>query len=144
MPKWPTKMLKLATCCLIFGAKKLAVLTPKQFFGVFLPIKYAGNEAFMKLTLIKDEHSSWPLTHSIPSKLLDTESSLVRGTRPLCLNKKVKILLFPMSFPIWLFIWATKGLKFSLYNFIFQIHISNIFLVFPFFQHLVMQGIQVL
>ena len=30
-PKWTTKMLKFATCCKIFVAKKVAFLTPKQF-----------------------------------------------------------------------------------------------------------------
>ena len=45
-PKWATKMLKSATWCLIFVAKKVAFSRQKS--GVFSPIKKRRHCGFMK------------------------------------------------------------------------------------------------
>ena len=48
MPKWETKTLKLATCCSLFVAKKVAFEMSKHFL-MFLCRKNSGINTFMKL-----------------------------------------------------------------------------------------------
>ena len=50
MPKRATKMLILATCCLIFVSKKVVFLTPNQFYWCFLANKKRLRFGFLKLT----------------------------------------------------------------------------------------------